>query len=181
MKTEQAIQTTQPNEEFGGQDSVEETVPSLGDILSQERITQGLSEQDAADKLHITVHYLRSIETDKYEKLPGDIFARGYIKSYAILLGLEPQDLLEKYSFFNTHKMQLAQAESRIREKRKNKRNMPWVILSIIVFVAGFLGLWLFNSFFAANASDQSLQLQLPIDNYSAKQAVGFKYYDNIS
>ena len=52
-----------------------------GEILQQERMRRGFSEKKVADQLHITVHYVKALETEHYEKLPGAVFAKGYIKS----------------------------------------------------------------------------------------------------
>jgi formate dehydrogenase iron-sulfur subunit len=61
--------------------------------MQQERIRRGLSEKEVADQLHITMHYVRSLEANNYDKLPGAVFAKGYIKNYAQLLELDEVEL----------------------------------------------------------------------------------------
>ncbi|MEX0618576.1 MAG: RodZ domain-containing protein [Pseudohongiellaceae bacterium] len=127
--------------------------PAIGARLRETRKRSGLSEQSVSEQLHITMHYVRSLEEDNYAKLPGDVFARGYIRNYAILLGLEPEPLIAEFDLYSGARMEASRAESkRVRAKHRRDRNRPWVILSVILFVAGFLGLWLFNSFFASAA-----------------------------
>ena len=53
-----------------------------GARLRAERLRRGFDEDEIADKLHITRHYLRAIEEDAYDKLPGVVFARGYVRNY---------------------------------------------------------------------------------------------------
>ena len=90
------------------------------------------------------------MESNSYEKLPGAIFAKGYLKSYALFLGLDVEDLMSRYDEL-THQLNADSAEERrlLRARKKKDRDKPLVIVSLIVFVVGFLGLWLANSYFA--------------------------------
>ena len=123
---------------------------TAGDILQQERQRLGLNEKKVADQLHITVNYVKALESNSYEKLPGAVFAKGYLKSYALLLGLDFEDLMSRYDEF-THQQNAESAqESRLLIAIKKKdRNKPLVIVSLIIFVTGFLVLWLANSYFS--------------------------------
>ncbi len=125
------------------------SVLTAGDILLQARQRLGLNEKEVADKLHITMHYVKALESNSYEKLPGVIFARGYLKSYALLLGLDAEDLLSRYDEF-THQQKADSKEERrlVRARKKKDRNKSLVIISLLIFIAGFMGLWLVNSYF---------------------------------
>ena len=132
--------------------AAEQSIDTLtaGNILQQERQRLGLNEREVADQLHITIHYVRALESNNYEKLPGAVFAKGYLKSYALLLGLDVEDLISRYDEF-THQ-QNADNEKEIRRLRARKEkdhNKPLVIVSLIVFVVVFLGLWLANNYFS--------------------------------
>ena len=123
---------------------------TAGDILQQERQRLGLNEKKVADQLHITVHYVKALESNSYEKLPGAVFAKGYLKSYALLLGLDFEDLMSRYDEF-THQQNAESAQERrlLIALDKKDRNKPLVIVSLIIFVTGFLVLWLANSYFS--------------------------------
>lgn len=125
------------------------SVLTAGDILLQARQRLGLNEKEVADKLHITMHYVKALESNSYEKLPGVIFARGYLKSYALLLGLDAEDLLSRYDEF-THQQKADSKEERrlVRARKKKGRNKSLVIISLLIFIAVFMGLWLVNSYF---------------------------------
>ena len=123
---------------------------TAGDILQQERQRLGLNEKEVADQLHITIHYVKALESNSYEKLPGAVFAKGYLKSYALLLGLDFEDLMSRYDEF-THQQNAESAQERrlliaLKEKDRNK---SLVIVFLIIFVTGFLVLWLANSYFS--------------------------------
>jgi len=130
-----------------------EKIPTAGEVLLQERQRLGLNEKEVADQLHITMHYVKALESNSYEKLPGAVFAKGYIKSYALLLGLDAEDLLARYDEFNTEQQaKIEEASRQLRARRKKDRNKPLVIVSLLVFVGGFLGLWSVNSYFGDDA-----------------------------
>lgn len=154
------MQTESQSETATSQEGTEEPIGMLtaGDILRQERQRLGLNEKEVADQLHITMHYVKALESSNFEKLPGAVFAKGYLKSYALLLGLDVDDLLSRYDEFTHQQKADSEEESRLLRARKKKdRNKPFVIVSLIIFVAGFLGLWLANSYF----SEESLS-ELP-------------------
>lgn len=54
-----------------------------------------LSEVEAAIK--IRVRYLQAIENEEWDALPGDAYTRGFIRTYAIYLGLDGDRLAEDY------------------------------------------------------------------------------------
>lgn len=141
------MQTEPPSELETDEESA--VALTAGGILRSERERLGLNEKEVADQLHITMHYVKALESNSYEKLPGAVFAKGYLKSYALLLGLDVEDLLSRYDQFAHQQKADSEEENRLLRARKNKdRNKPLVIISLIVFVAGFLGLWIANSFF---------------------------------
>jgi len=122
------------------------TAESVGNILQAERLRRELTEKEVADQLHITMHYVRAIESNSFEKLPGAVFAKGYIKSYALLLGLEESQVIGSYDGYVNEQQNAALEKTRIQVRRRKDKNRPWVIGSGIAFVSLFLILWYFNS-----------------------------------
>jgi cytoskeleton protein RodZ len=123
----------------------EPTNPSPGTILSAQRESLELTIQQVADKLNLTMHYVRCLESDSYDKLPGDVFVRGYIRTYANLLQLDAPQVVAVYSEFTSKK--LARKEEAIKRyaRRRNDKNRPWIIVSGVAFVGVALALWYFN------------------------------------
>ncbi|MDA1371861.1 MAG: DUF4115 domain-containing protein [Proteobacteria bacterium] len=148
------MQTEQQAELLSDEVGEQESKPSAGEILLQARLIRGFSEKEVADRLHITMHYVKALEADRYEKLPGAVFAKGYIKSYALILDLDPEMVLERYTEFTNQALE--QEASRQRVRRRRDKNRPWVIVSVVVFIGGFAGLWAYNSFFADIDTDSS-------------------------
>lgn len=134
---------------------------TAGDVLRQERLRRGLSEKVVADKLHITMHYVRALEANAYEKLPSAVFTKGYIKNYALLLQLEVDDLFSLYEEYNAQLQEGMAEASRQRARSKTDRNKPWVIFSLIAFLGGFAGLWLYNNLSKDDPVSEPAELEI--------------------
>ena len=79
--------------------SLEEDDRGPGAILARVREEQGLSQRNAADDLNLPIHIVDAIETNDAERLPAEVFTRGYIRAYAKLLSLDPEPLLTALKF----------------------------------------------------------------------------------
>ncbi|WP_417069618.1 helix-turn-helix domain-containing protein [Niveibacterium terrae] len=71
-------------------------VAASGEALRQAREARGLSLSEVAGTLKLTAKQVGAIESETFEQLPGIAFARGFIRNYARLLGLDPAPLLER-------------------------------------------------------------------------------------
>ena len=80
------------------EEGVAEEFLTAGDMLREERLRQNISEKEVGDQLHITAHYVRALESNNYEKLPGAVFVKGYLKAYVSLLKLDEAEVLGKYA-----------------------------------------------------------------------------------
>jgi len=71
---------------------VTDAVP--GQQLGQARAAQNLSAADVARRLKLSVWQIEALESGRYDRLPGPVFVRGFIRNYARLLKLDPDELL---------------------------------------------------------------------------------------
>ena len=67
---------------------------SVGDTLRRERLRTGLDLEKIAQDTKISVRTLELIEADQFEKLPGGVFARSFVRQYARAVGLDPEELV---------------------------------------------------------------------------------------
>jgi len=65
-----------------------------GARLSQARQAQNLAIADVARRLKLSVWQIEALESGRYHQLPGPIFVRGFIRNYARLVKLDPDELL---------------------------------------------------------------------------------------
>ncbi len=70
---------------------------TVGERLREARERQKVSLHAIAEKTNISVRFLDAIEKNQFDKLPGGIFTRGFIRSYAAQVGLEPDGLVTQF------------------------------------------------------------------------------------
>ncbi len=66
----------------------------VGSSLRAARANQGMSVEDAANRLRLMQRQIEAMETDDFASLGQPVFARGFVRNYARLLGLDPEPLL---------------------------------------------------------------------------------------
>jgi cytoskeleton protein RodZ len=78
--------------ELPGEGAVAASTP--GARLASARAAAGLTAEDVAAQMRISLRQVQAIEADRYDELPGAVFVRGFVKNYARLLQLDPTPLL---------------------------------------------------------------------------------------
>jgi len=68
-----------------------------GDYMQQARLSLDLTIEAVAARLKISPANLLALESDQFERLPGETFVRGYIRAYAKLLGIDCDAALANY------------------------------------------------------------------------------------
>jgi cytoskeleton protein RodZ len=70
---------------------------SAGQKLRKNRIDRGVTLDEVARITRITKAYLLALEEDAYEKLPSEVYARGFLRIYSNFLGLPGDEILSLY------------------------------------------------------------------------------------
>jgi cytoskeleton protein RodZ len=68
----------------------------VGNKLRAARARRKLSLQEVEAETKIRARYLQALENEDWEQLPGDTYARAFIRTYAVLLGLDGDRLAEE-------------------------------------------------------------------------------------
>ncbi len=140
--------------------------PNLpGQILASKRQELNWSVEDVAQSLHLAPRQIHAIEADNYSALPGIAITRGFIRSYAKLLKLDPAPLLEMLANETDSKAEHAAVRKALPAKpfyanrsldltntsRSWARSLIWavfVIVPVVLFIAWKAG-WLPHSWVA--------------------------------
>jgi hypothetical protein len=69
----------------------------IGNTLREARNRREIDLAEVEDAIKIRVRFLRAMENEEWDVLPGDIYARAFIKTYASYLGLDGERLAEDY------------------------------------------------------------------------------------
>lgn len=70
---------------------------TLGEQLKNIRSTGRITLSEVSRETKIPVKYLEMIEEGKYEKLPPDVYVKGFLKGYAEFLGADPKKMINLY------------------------------------------------------------------------------------
>jgi cytoskeletal protein RodZ len=82
---------------MSGEDMDQVKALTVSDQLRQAREAAGLTQAAVADALFLTVTYIRYMDAGEFERLPKQAFVRGYLRSYARVVGLDGGLLVQLY------------------------------------------------------------------------------------
>lgn len=88
---------------------------TLGEMLRDAREARGVSLGQAERETKIRQKFITALEDDSFASLPSPIHARGFIRNYAIYLGLDPDNTLEIFddqSQPTRHKIRAARGQT---------------------------------------------------------------------
>ena len=145
---------------------------TLGQYLKRERTLRqiNLEEISAATKIHLRV--LKKLEDDDYASLPAPTFVKGFLKSYAKYLGLDPEDVAYRYETL-IRPQKNEKKEIKVSESKKSLSSYFEYIPRTWYYPAGALALvvlclWLYENFkqqdFIPADSQKSILINLDSD-----------------
>lgn len=137
---------------------MEGTEPGLvlsefGNLLREERLRYGYTVDEIASRLKITSRMVRAIEEGDMESMPHAVYARGFIRAYAQLLGIGEEEVQPVYAVLRGVNEEPVQESISI-PKRPAKRFGGGIL--IFLLVCGFLtgAGWYFRDFLSFQALD---------------------------
>ena len=71
--------------------------PSVGELLDAAREKKGVDLYRAERDTKVRARHLTALEDGDYAQLPGSVYAKGFLRNYALYLGLDPDELLSKW------------------------------------------------------------------------------------
>ena len=66
----------------------------IGETLRRARLKRNLELNRIADELKISTSMLKAIEDERFDKLPGGVFVRSFVRQYARLLELDEDEIV---------------------------------------------------------------------------------------
>lgn len=71
--------------------------PAIGATLKDARRRVGMDVKEAEDRTKIRARYIRALEAEEWEVLPGPAYIRGFLRTYGQILGLDGEMLADEY------------------------------------------------------------------------------------
>ena len=120
------------------------TVPPFGpgSVLQKARQDLRLAPEDVAQILHLSSKQVVALEQDDYKNLPGPTYVRGYLRSYAQLLGLSPEKILQAYNALTIVPKPLTLPQSAPPQVTSGDRLIKLATVAVAAIVLGLVYLW---------------------------------------
>ena len=98
---------------------------NFGERLKRERELREVTPNEVVVATRISLRFLEALENEDWEKLPGGVFNRGFVRAIARYLGLDEENLLAEYDLARGDQSAPAAPENRIPQPSK------WVALAL--------------------------------------------------
>jgi cytoskeleton protein RodZ len=130
-----------PEEELSTDSEAESQGPRCGERLADARRERQINVLEIAKELHLDEHKVRALESNDFDILGAPVFAKGYLRKYSQLVGVNHEDVLaDYYRLTRSHAMPPV-----ILSRRKLQRDWspgPW-IAGIAVILVSAIAYWL--------------------------------------
>src|SRR5687768_3743683 len=124
-------------------------MPEIGETLRETRMRRriDMTEVEAATK--IRAKYLRALENEEWDLLPGPTYVKSFLRTYAEALGLDSKQLVEEYKLrhdpLETGDLQPIRPPSPRDRRRRSEppRGVPrWAVIGVVLLlILGLLSL----------------------------------------
>jgi cytoskeleton protein RodZ len=135
--------TSEPNAEGGAR--AERADGSLGEQLRRAREARGVTLREVSEQTRITMRHLEAIEADNYKDLPGGIFNKSFVKSYARHVRFDEARAVELYErqarAAGLHTDEAATTPQRSRVYTGEATRSPLMTYGLSILILGVLAL----------------------------------------
>lgn len=122
-------------------DHSEDAGPMAGERLADARREQQVSIDEIAKELHLDEHKVRALERNEFDVLGAPVFAKGYLRKYAQLVGVRVEDVLADYYQLN----RAADVQPLISVRQRPRHELtpgPWIAVIVVLIVAASAYWW---------------------------------------
>jgi cytoskeleton protein RodZ len=135
-------------------------MPTLGEELRRLREEKGLSVRDVSDATHIGGRFLQAIESDNYSILPGGIFNRGFVRSFARYVGLDEEQALLLYNQqLEAQGGESPRTAAPSLEGIEEEVGSPWGTIALIVIILLLLSAGVYTAYRWFKGEDATSQI----------------------
>jgi len=133
-------------------------MPDIGATLREARMRQRIDISEIESETKIRAKYLRALENEEWDLLPGPTYVKSFLRTYAEALGLDGKLLIEEYKLGHERLSDVEMQPIRppgAREPRRRRRagsGRGWAVLAVVVLLLG--GLYALGQFDGGGGSD---------------------------
>jgi len=119
---------------------------TIGEALAEARRKLGKSVKEIELDTKIRTKYVEALERDDFDYLPDVVYTKGFIKTYASYLGLDPEPLIQQYKGLfepkDEYDISKVSSNMRIAQKMRPKWFAPAVALGSVAAIFVLLIVW---------------------------------------
>jgi cytoskeletal protein RodZ len=126
----------------------------IGSSLREARTRQGLDVNEMEFRTKVRAKYLRALEAEQFDQLPGHTYIKGFLRTYADALGLDGQLYVDEYNSryvageddapLRTHRVSGGGRRQRHRQRRES-RLVAVAVVAIVLLTALVIAAWKFG------------------------------------
>jgi cytoskeleton protein RodZ len=141
-------------------------VTSFGERLKEQREKRGITLDQISKSTKIGTRFLQALEEDHFERLPGGIFNKGFVRAYARFVGMDEEQAVTDYltaTGANQPKTEAAEEppviEPPAAPPRDRAAGLPWGIFATLLLIIAFsFAVWGFYSRVASTREKEPIQ-----------------------
>ncbi len=135
-----------------------------GERLQAARIQQGLSLDDVADRMHLSLGILKAIEDNNFEEITAPIFVKGYLRAYARIVSLNEDEMILQYlDFYSEEDPPISSTSNILPELSVGDARIKWTTYLVILVIGVLLVAWWWNR-------EQNSEVPISLDSQSTEQ-----------
>ena len=135
-----------------------------GERLQAARIQQGLSLDDVADRMHLSLSILKAIEDNNFEEITAPIFVKGYLRAYARIVSLNEDEMILQYlDFYSEEDPPISSTSNILPELSVGDARIKWTTYLVILVLGVLLVAWWWNR-------EQNSEVPISLDSQSTEQ-----------
>ncbi len=115
--------------------------PLAGERLALARREQQITVLEVAKELHLDEPKVRALEQNKFDVLGAPVFAKGHLRKYATLVGVNIDDVLQDYYRLN-RSVGMPPVVGKIRMPARERSPGLWIAMIIVVIIAAAAYWW---------------------------------------
>lgn len=116
---------------------------TFGENLRREREMRGVTLEEICDATKISLRTLQAVEADQFEKLPGGIFTRSFVRAYAKYLGLDEEKIMAEFQLVAPASAQQTDLR-RVSQQRpvpsqeRSYSGLAALLVAVVILAGGF-------------------------------------------
>lgn len=109
---------------------------TVGECFKAKREELGITIRDLAEKLRIKPEYLESLENNDYDKLPPEVYIKGFIRCYAEFVGFDCQKMVNMFKREMAVRKKIDKIPDKMQKKTSYDSYMPVITPKVVTVIA---------------------------------------------